>query len=120
MIFGFGILNLIIIVYFWIDKSIKEIGVRKAYGATNLSIAKHILKRYEVSILVSVVIGLLLHFICKGILDTMFPMFSFDIYLGNIVIVTTVFMIIGLLATIVPLIKAKKVQPVIIMKGRLK
>lgn len=120
MIFRFGILNLIIVVYFWFDRSIKEIGIRKAYGATNLSMVKFILKRYELSILLSIFIGLLLHYIFKSILSTMFPMFSFDIYLENVLIATIVFMFIGLLAAIIPFIKAIKVQPIIIMKGRLK
>lgn len=120
VVFGFGILNLIIIVYFWIDKSIKEVGIRKAYGATNFDIAKLILKRYEASILISLVIGLTLHYIFKRTLSIMFPSFSFEIYIENVVIATMAFMFIGLLVAIIPLVRARKVQPVIIMKGRLK
>lgn len=120
MISGFGILNLIIVVFFWFDRSIKEIGIRKAYGATNLSIAKFILKRYELSTLISISIGLLLHYILKGVLSSMFPMFSFDIYLENVLIATIIFMFIGSFAATIPFIKAIKVQPIIIMKGRLK
>lgn len=119
-ILGFGILNLIIVVYFWIDRSVKEIGIRKAYGATNFSIAKYILKKYEFSVIISVFLGVILHLIFKKILSVMFPKFSFEVYWGNIVIITLIFMFIGLLTAIVPLIKARKVQPVIIMKGRLK
>lgn len=120
VVFGFGILNLIVIVYFWIDKSIKEIGIRKAYGATNFDIAKLILKRYEASILISLIIGLTLHYILKRMLSEMFPSFSFEIYIQNVVIATISFMFIGLLVAIIPLVRARKVQPVIIMKGRLK
>lgn len=120
MIFGLGILNLIIIVYFWIDRSVKEIGIRKAYGATNFSIAKYILKKYEFSIIISVVLGVILHLIFKKSLNIMFPKFSFELYWGNIVIITLIFMFIGLMTAIIPLIKSRNVQPVIIMKGRLK
>ena len=120
VVFKLGILNLIIVVYFWIDKSIKEIGNRKAFGATNFNIAKLILKRYELSVLISVIIGITLHYIFKGMLSIMFPNFSFQIYIENVVIATIVFMFIGLLVAIIPLLRARKVQPVIIMKGRLK
>ena len=120
VVFGFGILNLIIIVYFWIDKSIKEIGIRKAYGATNLDIGKLILIRYEASILVSLIFGLTLHYIFKRMLSIMFPSFSFEIYIENVVIATIVFMFIGLFVAIIPLVRSRKVRPVIIMKGKLR
>jgi ABC-type antimicrobial peptide transport system permease subunit len=120
VVFGFGILNLIIIVYFWIDKSIKEIGIRKAYGATNIDIGKLILIRYETSILISLMLGLTLHYIFKRMLSIMFPSFSFEIYIENVVIAAIVFMIIGLLVAIIPLIRARKFEPIIIMKGKLR
>ncbi|MFL0247522.1 ABC transporter permease [Candidatus Clostridium stratigraminis] len=120
IVFGFGLLNLIIVVYFWIDKSVKEIGVRKAYGATNFNIAKLIVIRYEIGVLISVVIGITLHGFFRKVLTAMFPNFSFDIYIENVTIATVIFMLIGLLAAIIPLIKAREVQPIIIMKGRLK
>ena len=120
MVLGLGMLNLIMIVYFWMNKSVKEIGIRKAYGATNYTIAKYIFSRYELSVMVAVVLGTTFHLILKKILNSAFSNFSFEIYWGNLVIITLVFMIMGALVAIIPLIKARKVQPVIIMKGRLK
>lgn len=120
MVFCFGMLNLIIIVYYWMNKNIKEIGIRKAYGATNFDIAVYILKKYELSVVFSMILGVSMHFIFKTILKGMFKNFSFDIYLENILLITIVFMFIGLIVSIIPLIKSRKVKPVNIMKGRLK
>lgn len=120
MIFGFGMLNLIIVVYYWMNKNIKDIGIRKAYGAKDLDIALYILKKYEISVIISLFIGVSLHFIFKTVLKSMFPKLLFDIYIENITFVTIIFMFIGLLVAIIPLVRAKKVQPISIMKGRLK
>lgn len=120
MVFGFGVINLIIIVYYWINKNIKEIGIRKAYGGTDLIISLQILLQYEVSVFISIILGILSHLVLKSVLTKIFPMFTFDLYYENIILSTLLFMIIGLIISIMPLIKAKKVQPVIIMKGNLK
>lgn len=114
-----GMLNLIIVVYFWINTSIKEIGIRKAYGATDFQISKYILKKYMGSVMISLIVGISLHIILKGILITMFPKLSFDLYLENILLSTIIFTLIGLIVTIIPLIKAKKIPPIFIMKGKL-
>ena len=120
MISCFGMLNLIIVVYYWMNSSIKDIGIRKAYGATNFEITVFIIKKYIISVFISVVLGISLHFLFKTILKSMFPKFSFDIYIYNVLTITAVFVLVGLLISIIPLIKARKVQPVNIMKGRLK
>lgn len=120
MVFVFGLIDLIIVVYYWMNKNIKEIGVRKIYGGTDLKISLHILTQYQASVLISVVVGILLHLLLKPALIILFPMFNFDLYYENIILATALFMIIGLIVAIIPLIKAKKVQPIIIMKGNLK
>lgn len=120
MVFGFGLINLIIVVYYWMNKNIKEIGIRKAYGGTDLRISLHIILQYEISVLISVLIAILAHLALKNTLISIFPMFNFDLYYENIVLAAILFMIIGLIVSIIPLIKAKKVQPIVIMKGNLK
>lgn len=95
MIVVFGMVNLIIVVYYWMNKSIKEIGIRKAYGATDIEVAFYILKRYQFSVIVSIFVGISLHLIFKTILQLMFPEFYFDIYFKNIIIIALVFMLSG-------------------------
>lgn len=120
LVFAMGIMNLVIVMVYWMNKNIKEIGIRKAYGATNMQISLHILKQYELGIVFSVVIGTLMHFLSKPILSLIFPMYKFDLHYENIILSTLIFMLIGAIFVIIPLIKARKLQPVIIMKGSLK
>ncbi|AYE33633.1 ABC transporter permease [Clostridium septicum] len=120
MVFGFGLINLIIVVYYWMNKNIKEIGIRKAYGGNDFKISLHIIVQYEIGVIISVIVGILAHLCLKPILIVMFPMFTFKLYYENIIFATVFFMIIGVIVAIIPLIKAKKVQPVTIMKGNLK
>ena len=120
LVFIIGILNLIIAIYYWIKKSIKEMGVRKAYGASNGKIVIHILKQYLISICIALIMGVSLHLLLKRLLIYMFPEFTFDVYYQSIIFITIIFMFIGLIAVLIPLFKAKKVKPINIMKGKLK
>lgn len=120
IIFVFGILNTIVVVYYWMNKNIKDIGVRKAYGATDFKIVLYILKQYQIGILISSFLGVGAHIVFQAILKSMFPKFSFELYFVNIIIIIAIFSFIGLIVSVIPIVRAIKVQPVIIMKGKLK
>ena len=112
-----GGINIIILTLLWIDGYKKEFGVRKALGATNLDIVKKIVAKYLGIITISLGIASVLHLLVKGILDKLFPYLSFSFSIINMVLITIISLIIGLLVSILPIIKCLKIEPIVMMKG---
>lgn len=58
-----------------------------------------------------------MHLLVKGILDKLFPYLSFSFSITNMVLITIISLIIGLLVSILPIIKCLKIEPIVMMKG---
>lgn len=95
----------------------KELGVRKALGASNKEIILLIILQYEFYTIISSIIALILHLIIKNKLEAIFQR-SFEISLTSIITVIVVAMLIGLISALFPIKKSLKMQPDEIMRGR--
>lgn len=112
-----GILNIFMMMQFWIKGYKKEIGVRKALGGTNTKIVVEILIKYQILLGISFVIGASIHYITQGIFNDIFSYVDFKYTINNIIIVYLATMILGLIVGVFPIIKALFTNPSISIKG---
>lgn len=111
-----GILSIFIIMMFWTKGYAKEIGVRKALGATNSRIIFEIFLKYQFILIVSFLIGSIIHILLEKILNNMLPYVNLTYTFYNVFLVYIVAMIIGVLSGILPIIKSIKTKPSISIK----
>ena len=112
------ILFAINITSFWIEKRKYEISVRKAFGFTNGSIMKMIFMEMIgfafVSFIIAIIVQVVLNLLVGSIAN-----YTLKLYLPNLVIGLVVVLITAFITTLIPSIKAIRVQPAEALKVRM-
>ena len=103
------------IVALWMEKRRKEMGVRKAFGYSNLSITKLIMCEMAGLTFLGCIIGLGIQFLLKLFISHILD-YDLTIYISNVVISVGIIAITTLLTSIWPIMKIMKIQPVEIVK----
>lgn len=102
-------------VSFWIEQRRYEIGVRKAFGHTNYSIASLIFQEMLGISLLALILGFIiqtiLSFFTKEIMGYTMTLYIQNIFVGLVAIVFT-----AILTSVWPVLKSLKIQPVEAMK----
>ena len=105
------------ITVFWMEKRKYEISVRKAFGFTNGSIMKMIFSEMTGFAFIAFVIAVLLQLVLNFIIGSMVD-YTLKIYLSNLAVGLIVVFITAIVTSIVPVIKAIKVQPAEALKRK--
>lgn len=105
------------ITVFWIEKRKYEISVRKAFGFTNGSIMKMIFKEMIGFAIISFIIAIILQFLI-GLAVGSIANYTLKLYLPNLVIGLFVVLVTALVTTLIPAIKAIKVEPAEALKSK--
>lgn len=108
LLYLFALINVMIISFYWVNVRKREVGIRKAYGATNFEIVFILLKEMLVIISVSAVLAVLIQMIIQmvtgnGIMVSEWIKIAF-FYLGTIVISS-------LVSILVPIRYILKIHP---------
>lgn len=112
----FAILNVILINYFWIKDRRFEIGVRKAFGIKNKSIALLLVCEFLSIVIVASILTIITHITISLILNNFYSFYlSFNIY--NILAIIIFNIVISSLVSILPIKKAMAISPIEIVKG---
>lgn len=105
------------ITVFWIEKRKYEISVRKAFGFTNGSIIKMIFKEMIGFAIISFIIAIIVQFLI-GLAVGSIANYTLKLYLPNLVIGLFVVLVTALVTTLIPAIKAIKVEPAEALKSK--
>ena len=105
------------ITVFWIEKRKYEISVRKAFGFTNGSIMKMIFKEMIGFAIISFAIAIIVQFLL-GLAVGSIANYTLKLYLPNLVIGPFVVLVTALVTTLIPAIKAIKVEPAEALKSK--
>ena len=105
------------ITVFWIEKRKYEISVRKAFGFTNGSIMKMIFKEMIGFAIISFAIAIIVQFLL-GLAVGSIANYTLKLYLPNLVIGFVVVLVTALVTTLIPAIKAIKVEPAEALKSK--
>lgn len=109
---AFGIAN---IMFVTVKERTKIIGLKKAIGAKRLVILSEFLVEAIVLCLIGGLIGLLIVFLL-GIVMTSVMDFQFALSLKNVVVGLSVSAFVGLLAGMIPAVRASRLDPVVAMR----
>lgn len=114
--------NVVNATYFWIEEKRKEIGVRKAVGATNIDIIKRIMFQYQVMAIIASGLALITHaFLNKftHVLDYFGgSIISISMYSSNVFILIIVAVVVGLVTAMIPISQLLKMDASTIIRGR--
>lgn len=105
------------ITVFWIEKRKYEISVRKAFGFTNGSIMKMIFKEMIGFAIISFIIAIIVQSLI-GLAVGSIANYTLKLYLPNLVIGLFVVLVTALITTLIPAIKAIKVEPAEALKSK--
>lgn len=105
------------ITVFWIEKRKYEISVRKAFGFANGSIMKMIFKEMIGFAIISFAIAIIVQFLL-GLAVGSIANYTLKLYLPNLVIGLFVVLVTALVTTLIPAIKAIKVEPAEALKSK--
>lgn len=105
------------ITVFWIEKRKYEISVRKAFGFTNGSIMKMIFKEMIGFAIISFAIAIIVQFLL-GLAVGSIANYTLKLYLPNLVIGLFVVLVTAFVTTLIPAIKAIKVEPAEALKSK--
>lgn len=105
------------ITVFWIEKRKYEISVRKAFGFTSGSIMKMIFKEMIGFAIISFAIAIIVQFLL-GLAVGSIANYTLKLYLPNLVIGLFVVLVTALVTTLIPAIKAIKVEPAEALKSK--
>lgn len=105
------------ITVFWIEKRKYEISVRKAFGFTNGLIIKMIFKEMIGFAIISFIIAIIVQFLI-GLAVGSIANYTLKLYLPNLVIGLFVVLVTALVTTLIPAIKAIKVEPAEALKSK--
>ena len=105
------------ITVFWVEKRKYEISVRKAFGFTNGSIMKMIFKEMIGFAIISFAIAIIVQFLL-GLAVGSIANYTLKLYLPNLVIGLFVVLVTALVTTLIPAIKAIKVEPAEALKSK--
>lgn len=111
-----AIINVIHISYYWIFQRKKEIGIRKAYGATNFKIFLMFYSEMTFLILISAVFAFLVHFLISLFIKEIFG-YSITISYLNFAFSIVVSLVCGFITSFIPMRTSLKVEPSLLMKG---
>lgn len=114
--------NIINVSLFWVSEMKKEIGVRKALGGTNKSIALKIILKYEIVGIAAALSALVIHIILSksSNIIRMLSLHSEEasVSLISIIALIAFAMVIGLAASFIPIRQILKMESNDIMRGR--
>lgn len=122
---GVGLMNIMLVS---VDERIREIGLRRALGATRRHIQFQFLVEALLMMLLGGVIGLLLAYLLAAVLPTLpmlGPLFQdttgkgdihLEISLGTLLISSAVMLIVGVLCGWVPALRASRLDPVVALR----
>lgn len=105
------------ITVFWIEKRKYEISVRKAFGFTNGSIMKMIFKEMIGFAIISFIIAIIVQFLI-GLAVGSIANYTLKLYLPNLAIGLVVVLVTALITTLIPAIKAIKVESAEALKSK--
>ncbi len=111
-----AIINVIHISYYWFFKRKKEIGIRKAYGATNFRIFLMFYSEMTFLILISSVLALLLHFLISLFVKEIFG-YSIAISIINFIFGFLVSLICGFITSFIPMKTSLNIEPSLLIKN---
>lgn len=114
--------NIINASLFWVNEMKKEIGIRKALGGTNKSIAVKIMAKYELIAVTAALLALFMHIILSKYTDIteMFNIYSGDaaVSLISSAVLIAFSMVIGCAASFIPVRQILKMETNDIIRGR--
>lgn len=115
LVYIVSIINSVNIVSFWVEQRRFEIGIRKAFGHSNINISMllfcEILGISVVSCMTALVIQFFIGLLIKDIMGH-----SIRLYIQNIFIASLAVLITSLVTSLLPIIKSLKMQPTEAMK----
>ena len=111
-----AIINVIHISYYWIYQRKREIGIRKAYGATNFKIFTMFYSEMTFLILVSAVFAFLVHLLISLFVKEIFG-YSIVISYINLVFSILVSLLCGFITSFIPMRTSLKIEPSLLIKG---
>lgn len=110
------LLNIINITSYYVKDKLKEIGIRKSYGARGINIFKNILKDYLFTVTVASIASLILYIIIiKSNLSI--QIFGSDLYIRSIFFSYMITLFIGSFVSLIALIKINKHSINLLIKG---
>jgi putative ABC transport system permease protein len=102
-------------VSFWIEQRRYEIGVRKAFGHTNFSIASLIFQEMLGISLLSLILGFIIQTILSAFTNEIMG-YTTIMYIQNIIVGLVAIVLTAILTSVWPIIKSLKIQPIEAMK----
>lgn len=105
------ILSILLVTNFWIRDKSKEIGIRRVLGATKLNVSIRILSELILINISSFLLGYFLYLVSSFFKDG-----YFHFYFISMLFVFLITLFTGLIAAIIPIYKASKMQPSEIMR----
>lgn len=105
------ILNVLLLTEFWIKSRTKEIGIKRAFGANKLRVSISIIGELIVLSSISFFIGYGLYLIISYLEER-----YLHFYAGTMIIVFVISIASALIASIVPILNANKIEPIEIIK----
>lgn len=116
LVYAVSLINTINIISYWAIERKYEIGVKKVLGHTTKQIGKEIFNEILTLNILSFIIALIIQLILKFTIDNIFG-YTLNIYITNIIIGVIGIYLTSLIASIYPITKALKVQPIECLKG---
>lgn len=102
-------------VSFWIEKRRFEIGIRKAFGYTNFSIATLIFKEMLGLSILGLVFALGIQTVLSLFVNELMG-YTITLYLQNIIVGLITIIVTAILTSMWPVLKSLKIQPIESMK----
>ncbi len=111
-----AVINVIHISYYWIFQRKKEIGIRKAYGATNFKIFCMFYLEMTFLILIGAIMAITLHLLINLFVKEVFG-YSIEISIVNFIIGVLISLICGFITSFIPMRTSLYIEPSILIKG---
>lgn len=106
--------NVFIVILFWFDGLIKEIGVRKSFGANNINIYLYIFKKFFINNLVATFLSIVLLLIFQKI-SIISPQYYFHTL--NLIFISLFILIFSLLFLSILIKRINSIKPNFILRG---
>jgi putative ABC transport system permease protein len=116
LMYVIALINLVNITSYWIDDRRYEIGVRKAFGHNNLQIAVMLFSEMLLVLLTGCIIAIGLHLLLQQTLRGILEGYPLTVTYANWLTAISFTLASSLAATLLPIVKAMKIQPIEIMR----